>query len=59
MKKDWKVQFYNTQYKVINDFILNDMTEQQAEQEAVRQIQLFREHVEDYTIEEVKVGSTL
>lgn len=50
--KNWKVIFYNVQYKPINEFILQNMTEEQAEKVALEQIQLFREHVEDFTMEE-------
>lgn len=53
--KTWKVVFYNVQYKPINEFILENMTEEQAEKEVVRQIQLFREHVEDFTMEEINL----
>lgn len=50
---NWKVVFYNVQYKAINEFVINNMNEKQAEEEVKRQIQLFREHVEDWTMEEV------
>lgn len=50
--KNWLVWFYNVHYKVINEFVIENMTEEQAEKEVNKQIQLFREHVEDFTMEE-------
>lgn len=50
---NWIVMFYNNRYRIINEFVLSNMTEKQAEEEVRRQIQLFREHVEDWTMEEV------
>lgn len=53
--KNWLVWFYNVHYKVINEFVIENMTEEQAEKEVNKQIQLFREHVEDWDMKENKV----